>query len=204
LALDLLNFRKIPTVDLIGRGKSQISMEHVELAKVATYAAEDADISLRLCDLLEPKIDALPEIKKLCRELEVPLIDVLVEMEFNGVAVDPLILKEQSQVLGERVEALRKAVYTAAGGEFNLDSPKQLQDIFFNRLKLPTGKKTQTGFSTDADELERLAGLHECPRLMLEYRQLTKLKNTYLDNLPEYINAKTHRIHPSFSQLGAD
>jgi DNA polymerase-1 len=203
LALEMLDFRKIPTSELIGSGKSQISMESVDLAKVAIYAAEDADIALRLADLLEGKLKAIPALKKLANEVEMPLIDVLVEMEGNGVVIDPSILKEQSAVLGARIEELREKIIKTAGAEFNPDSPKQLQEILFNRLGLPIIKRTKTGASTDVEVLEKLADKHETPRLILEYRGLVKLKNTYLDNLTDYVNSRTGRIHASFNQIGA-
>jgi DNA polymerase-1 len=204
LALSLLNFKKIATDELLGRGKAQISMDCVALDRVATYASEDADIALRLADRFSKQLDAIPALRKLNDEVETPLIDVLVEMEQNGIAIDRSILKEQSAVLGERIEGLRAKVLEAAGCEFNLDSPKQLADVLFERLKLPSGKKTTTGFSTDVSVLEKLAPTHIVPKLMLEYRSLAKLKNTYLDNLPEYVNKRTGRIHPSFSSIGAE
>jgi DNA polymerase-1 len=204
LALDLLNFRKVPTVDLLGKGKNQISMQKVDLTRVAAYASEDADITLRLADLCDRELDKTPALRKLADDLETPLIDVLAEMEFNGIAIDQAVLKEQSIFLGHRLDELRGQITQAAGGDFNLDSPKQLADVLFNRLGLKTGKKTQTGFSTDVQVLEKLAPEHPVPKLMLEYRVLTKLKNTYVDNLPEYVNARTHRIHPSFSPIGAE
>jgi DNA polymerase-1 len=204
LALDLLGFRKISTDELIGKGRKQVSMARVDLEKVARYACEDADIALRLCDLLEKKLDEMPALRKLCDDLETPLIDVLVEMEANGVAIDPQILKEQSDVLGERVEELRKQIFQAAGGEeFNIDSPRQLQEVLFDRLKLKIVKRTRTGPSTDVEVLEKLADKHAVPRLILEYRSLVKLKNTYLDNLTQFVDAKTGRIHGSFNQTGA-
>ncbi len=204
LALNLLNFRKVPTQELIGKGKNQISMDKVELARVARYAAEDGDIAWRLAELFEKRLAEIPSLKKLCDDLEIPLIDVLVDMEANGVAVDPEILKEQSHNLGMRIDALREKVIQSAGIEFNLDSPKQLGEVMFDRLKLRAVKKTKTGFSTDVEVLERLSLDHPLPKLMLEYRQLTKLKNTYLDNLTDYLNPKTGRIHASFSQIGAE
>jgi DNA polymerase-1 len=204
LALDLLNFRKIPTTDLLGKGKHQISMQKVDLTRVAAYASEDADITLRLADLCDRELNKTETIRKLADDLETPLIDVLAEMEFNGIAIDQPALKEQSIILGQRLNELRAQIVREAGGEFNLDSPKQLADVLFGWLKLKTGKKTTTGYSTDVNVLEKLAPLHPVPRLMLEYRQLTKLKNTYVDNLPEYVNPRTHRIHPSFSPIGAE
>src|SRR5439155_18420579 len=132
LALDLLNFRKIPTIDLIGKGRNQLTMDRVPLEKISCYAAEDADIALRLCDLMEKKLESLPRIRQLAEDIEVPLIDVLVEMENNGIAVEPAILSEQSKVLGERIDTLREQIVKEAGCEFNPDSPKQLSDVLFN------------------------------------------------------------------------
>lgn len=203
LALELLNFRKVATVELIGKGKQQIGMDRVELSRVAGYASEDADIALRLADLLEAKLRKLPAVRKLNDEVETPLIEVLAEMEQNGIAIDPRGLKEQSRVLGERIEALREQIMSAAGCTFNPDSPKQLAEVLFNKLKLRIIKRTKTGASTDVEVLEKLAGEHECPKLILEYRSLVKLKNTYLDNLTGYVNPKTGRIHTSFNQTGA-
>jgi len=203
LALELLNFRKVATEELIGKGKNQNGMDKVELQRVARYAAEDADIALRLCDLLAERMKDLKQIKKLNDELETPLIDVLAEMEWNGIAIDPAILREQSLAMGERIDELRKKIWASACFEFNVDSPKQLGDVLFNRLKLPVVKKTKTGPSTDVEVLEKLADKHECPKLILEYRSLVKLKNTYLDNLTDYVSPKDGRIHTSFNQTGA-
>src|SRR5205085_8528358 len=150
-----------------------------------------------LADRLSQQLDAFATLRKLNDDIEVPLIDVLVEMESNGIAIDPQILKEQSAVLGERVEELRKKIHAAAGVEFNVDSPKQLADVLHNRLKLPVVKKTKTGPSTDVEALDKLADKHPVPNLVLEYRSLVKLKNTYLDNLTEYVSPKTGRIHAS-------
>jgi DNA polymerase-1 len=203
LALDYLNFRKVPTVELIGSGRNQLSMNRVELQRIACYASEDADIALRLANLFEEKLNAIPELRKLCDDLETPLIDVLCELEFNGIAIDPAILKEQSVVLGGRVEELREKIWREAGSEFNPDSPKQLAEVLYTKLQLPIPKKTKTGPSTDVEALEKLAHAHPVPKLILEYRSLVKLKNTYLDNLGQYVNPKTHRIHASFNQTGA-
>jgi DNA polymerase-1 len=203
LALDVLKFRKVPTSDLLGSGKKQISMDRVELSQIACYAAEDADIALRLADWSKPLLAAVPALQKLNDDLETPLIDVLAEMEFNGIAVDPAILKEQSGVLGERIERLRGRIHEEAGVEFNPDSPRQLADILFRKLKLKSVKRTKTGTSTDVEVLEKLASHHPVPRLVLEYRSLCKLKNTYLDNLTDYINPRTGRIHGNFNQAGA-
>ena len=204
LAMDLFNFRKIATEELIGSGKKQTTMDCVALDRVAVYASEDADIALRLADLMRQKLHDLPAIEKLNDDLETPLIDVLAEMEFNGVAIDPGMLQEQSKVLGGRIDELRRRIIECAGGDFNPDSTKQLADVLFNRLRLRVIKRNKTGPSTDVEVLEKLALEHECPRLMLEYRSLVKLKNTYLDTLRDDINPRTKRIHASFSQIGAE
>jgi DNA polymerase-1 len=203
LALEMLSFRKIPTTDLIGSGKRQITMDRVELPLITRYAAEDADIALRLHLLFKPRLDALPEIRKLHAEVEIPLIDVLTEMEHTGITVDPAVLKQQSDVLVARIADLREQIMKSAGTEFNPDSPKQLAEVLFTKLGLRATKKTKTGMSTDVQVLEKLAVEHPVPKLILEYRSLVKLKNTYLDALPERINPQTRRVHTSFSQIGA-
>ena len=203
LALDLLHFKKVPTSDLIGKGRSQLTMDRVELSRIGCYAAEDADIALRLADYMAERLDKVPALRKLNDQLETPLIDVLVEMERNGIAVDPAILREQSAVLAGRIEELRQKIYDVAGTEFNIDSPKQLEKVLFHDLKLPAGKRTKTGFSTDVQVLERLASKHALPRLILDYRSLVKLKNTYLDNLTDFKSPIDGRIHASFNQAGA-
>ena len=203
LAESVLKFRKIPTSDLIGKGKALVSMVRCPLDKVAIYASEDADIALRLANQFALQLDQMPAVKKLNDEVEVPLIDVLVEMESNGIAIDPPMLKAQSVVLGERIDELRKKIHQEAGIEFNIDSPKQLGEVLYGKLNLPIVKKTKTGPSTDVEALDKLALQHPVPNLVLEYRSLVKLKNTYLDNLTEYVNAKTGRIHASFNQTGA-
>jgi DNA polymerase-1 len=204
LALQLLNFKKVATVELIGKGKNQVTMDRVPLETITRYAAEDADIALRLADLMKARLDAVPALRKLNDDVETPLIDVLAEMEFNGVAIDERILKEQSEVLGERADALRKRIIEEAGvGDFNPDSTKQLGDVLFNKLNLRVIKRGKTGPSTDVEVLEKLADVHVVPKLILEYRSLVKLKNTYLDNLKDYVDQKTGRIHGSFNQTGA-
>ena len=203
LARDMLGFRKIATEELIGKGRHQISMVRVPLEKTARYASEDADVTWRLAQLYRGKLKELPAVEKLHDELEVPLVDVLAEMEFNGVAIDPAMLREQSSVLAERAEKLRGQIMEAAGCEFNPDSPKQLADVLFTRLGLKSLRENPSGPSTDAEVLEKLALQHKVPRLILEYRGLVKLINTYLDKLAGDINPRTGRIHGSFNQTGA-
>ncbi len=203
LALDLINFRKVATEELIGKGKAQTTMDKVDLTRIAGYASEDADVTLRLANLLDERLSDYPDLRKLSDDLETPLIDVLAEMEFNGVAVDSAVLKEQSGVLGTRIDELRGKIMDAAGFEFNPDSPKQLAEALFTQLKLTPVKKNKTGYSTDVFVLEKLAEKHPVPKLILDYRSLVKLKNTYLDNLTEDINPRTGRIHGHFNQAGA-
>src|SRR5262249_40883385 len=157
------NFKKIATVELIGKGKQQLTMDRVPMERISCYAAEDADIALRLCDLFEKKLEDFPRIRALADEIEIPLIDVLVEMEKNGIAVDAAVLKEQSEVLAGRIDELREQIMKEAGCEFNPDSPKQLGDVLFNKLKLKIIKKTKTGPSTDVEVLDKLAAEHNVP-----------------------------------------
>lgn len=204
LAAYYLHFQKIPTSDLIGSGRQQISMRQVPLQQICRYACEDADICLRLCQEVNRRLTEHPQLARLYAELENPLVEVLVEMEYAGVCVDPRILREQSLVLGEKIDQLRQRLMEEAGCQFNPDSPRQLADVLFVRLGLPVIKSNKTGASTDVEVLEKLSLQHPVPRLALEYRSLVKLKNTYLDALTQSINSDTGRIHASFSQIGAE
>ncbi len=199
LALEYLSLKKIPIAELIGTGKKQISMREVPLHKVAPYACEDADVTLRLKTLLEPELrdKALPE---LFRDVEMPLLRVLADMETRGVAVDTALLETLAHEFQKRLDASARAVYELAEESFNLNSPKQLSVILFDKLGLPVQKRTKTGPSTDVEVLEKLAQLHPLPRELLRYRQLAKLKSTYVDALPALVNPKTGRIHTSFNQ----
>jgi DNA polymerase-1 len=203
LATDLLHFKKIATTELIGTGKNQITMERVPLADITRYAGEDADITWRLFEMVSKKLDETPALRKLHDEIELPLIDVLVEMERAGVAIDEPTLIEQSKALGERIDKLRGQIHAAANGEFNIDSPKQLGEVLFTRLGLKSVKKTKTGHSTDIEVLERLSNVHPVPKLVLEYRSLVKLKGTYLDALADHKSERDGRVHTSFNQTGA-
>ena len=204
LAAQTFSIKKIATRELIGSGRTQISMKQVALDRITRYACEDADICLRLCNSFREQLTREPLIAKLHDELETPLVDVLVEMEFAGVFVDPVILRQQSAVLAETVAHLRERMMEVAGCTFNPDSPRQLAEVLFERLKLPILKKNKTGPSTDVEVLEKLAMDHELPRIALQHRMLVKLKNTYLDALGQFINTGTQRIHASFSQIGAE
>jgi DNA polymerase-1 len=199
LARRYLSHTNIPIAELIGTGKKQIRMDQVPVEKITRYAAEDADVSLRLADLLVPKLKQ-EQLTELFTTLEVPLIEVLVEMEYNGVKVDPARLKELSERFGARMQTLRDEIFMLAGRELNIDSPKQLAQLLFEELKLPVLKKTKTGASTDAEVLEELALKHPLPAKIVEYRQFTKLKSTYADALMQLIHPHTGRVHTSFKQ----
>jgi len=200
LALSLLDYRCIPISDLIGKGRKQITMDQVPVERVCEYACEDADIAWRLTTALEKRIrDA--GFEALYREIELPLVDVLVDMEMTGVKVDAEQLRAMSKWLGEQIEKLEKRIQAEAGSVFNVASTKQLAQVLFEDLGLPKLRRTKTGYSTDAEVLAQLADVHTVPGLVLEYRQLVKLKNTYVDALPEMILTATGKIHTSFSQV---
>ncbi len=188
--------------ELIGTGKNQKRMDEVPLEQVAPYAAEDVDVPLRLMPLLEGKLNEAG-LSELLAETEIPLIDVLADMELTGVRVDVERLKELSAEYGQRLERLEAEIYELAGGPLNIASPKQLQEVLFTRLELPVVKRTKTGPSTDADVLEQLAKLHPLPAKIIEYRQFAKLKNTYVDALPKLVHQETKRVHCSFNQVVA-
>jgi DNA polymerase-1 len=190
--------------DVVGKGAKQITFDQVDVATATLYSAEDADLALRLHATLWPKLTAVPDLARVYREIECPLVRVLRQMERVGVMVDARLLREQSQELASKMAATEKAAYAAAGGPFNLGSPKQLQEVLYDRLKLPMLGKTQKGQpSTSEDVLEQLAEVHELPRLILEYRGLSKLKSTYTDKLPADIDSRTQRIHTSYHQTVA-
>lgn len=202
LALRYLNYQTTTIDTLIGSGKSQKRMDEVAVDKITHYAAEDADVALRLRPVLEEKL-AASGLSDLLATVEVPLIDVLVELEFNGVRVDLPRLAELSRRYGERLLTLEAEIYELAGRPFNIGSPKQLQDILFVEQKLPILKRTKTGASTDVDVLEELARRHPLPAKIIEYRQFAKLKNTYVDALPHLVYPGTGRVHASFNQVVA-
>lgn len=202
LSFTEFGFRKTPIKDLIGVGQKQISMAEVEVEKVSQYCCEDADYTLRLERVLEKELADKPALKKILHEIEMPLIPVLAEMEWSGIKVERATLKKLSKEAAEEAEKLKKKIYKVAGGEFNIGSPIQLKEVLFDKLKIPTDeiKKGKTGFSTAATELEKMRGLHPVIDMISDWREITKLKNTYLDALPELINAETGRIHTSFNQ----
>ena len=199
LALQHLGYRKIATEEIIGKGKNQTTMDTVSIEKVSRYACEDADITWRLYELLERRLRE-HDLLALYEQLEHPLIGVLEELEWNGIAIDADALASLSQGLADTLAIEEKAIYEAAGREVNINSPKQLKQVLYEELKLPVLKKTKTGPSTDSDVLSRLSDKHPLPKLILRYRELAKLKSTYADSLPEYVNPETGRIHASFHQ----
>ncbi len=186
--------------EIIGEGKNAVTMADVPAQDVFIYACRDADVTLRLTRVFSDKLKEVPSLLRLFHGIEIPLIPVLHKMEVGGFAVEPSRLRDLSAVMSKEIERLGKEIWKAAGRQFNMDSPKQTAQLLFEDLKLPPGKKTKTGFSTDNDVLESLAREHPVARLLLEYRGLTKLKSTYADALPQQINPKTHRIHTSFNQ----
>jgi DNA polymerase-1 len=201
LALEHFNYRMQPITDLIGSGKKQLSFARVDVDKAAFYAAEDADYTYRLRGVLAPKIDEL-KLQNLYYNIELPLIKVLVALEETGVRIDPDYLAVISKELDGQLGKLTADIYTEAGEEFNINSTQQLSRILFEKLKLPTKGKTakKTGYSTDVRVLEELAAIHDLPHLILDYRQLLKLKNTYVDAIPKLVSEETGRVHTSFNQ----
>lgn len=202
LAQRYLQHTNISITSLIGSGKNQRRMDEVPTAQVADYAAEDALVAWRLVEPLEARL-AETGLARLLREVELPLVRVLVELETNGIKVDVERLRELSVRFGQELAALERQIYELAGCEFNVASPKQLQAVLFERHKLPILKRTPTGPSTDAEVLEELAALHPLPAKISEYRQYAKLKGTYVDALPELVNPRTGRLHASFNQVVA-
>ena len=195
LSLEYLNYTMIPIEDLIGKGKEQITMDHVPLDKVSYYASEDADIALQLTKLFIPRLEDNKQMD-FFQEIEMPLINVLMQMEKEGVYVEKNILNKMSRNIGNRLDRLVEDIYRISGSEFNINSTQQLAVILFDELKLNQIKKR----STAENILKALANDHELPGLILEYRKLNKLKNTYIDSLPTSINKETSRIHSTFNQ----
>ena len=198
-ASDLLGHQCISYSEVTGTGRNKIGFAEVEIEKATVYAAEDADITLRLRRCLEPLL-VETEQTALFRDVEMPLMEVLTEMEWAGVRVDPGVLAGLSEELADKLAALEEEIHALAGVAFNVASPKQLGEVLFETLKLPRGKKTKTGWSTDVEVLTRLAEEHPFAARVLEHRSLSKLKGTYTDALPKLIHADTGRIHTSFNQ----
>ncbi len=205
LAQQYLNYRPVSIESLIGKkGKNQGNMRDVEVAEVVAYASEDADVTLRLKEIFDPQIKE-NDLEKLLHDVESPLIHVLAEMEFEGIRIDIQSLAEMSTLLEDESREIEKQVYQLAGEKFNLSSPKQLGEILFVKLQLdPKAKKTKTGqYATGEEVLSKMAGEHEIAQAILDYRQMVKLKSTYVDALPTMINPKTGRVHTTYNQFVA-
>jgi DNA polymerase-1 len=204
LALKYLGRRTTHYEDIAGKGAKQIPFSQVSIDKGSHYAAEDADVTLQLHEHLWPRLEEVPTLAAVLKDIEVPLIPVLARMEQHGVLIDGDLLQRQSSEMAKQILMLEKESHDAADQPFNLGSPKQLQHILFDKLGLPVIRKTPTGQpSTAEDVLQELAVDYELPSLILEYRSLSKLKSTYTDRLPEQINPRTGRIHTSYHQAVA-
>jgi len=204
LALRHLGVKTIKYEDVAGKGAQQIGFDEVALEKAAEYAAEDADITLRLHQTMYPQLAAEKTLENVYRDIEVPTSRVLRKMERTGVLIDAEKLRQQSNEIATRLIELESKAYELAGGEFNLGSPKQIGQIFFEKLELPVVKKTPSGApSTDEEVLQKLAEDYPLPKILLEHRGLSKLKSTYTDKLPRMVNASTGRVHTNYAQAVA-
>lgn len=204
MAENYLGYKTIAYSEVAGKGAKQISFSQVAIDDASTYAAEDADITLRLQHFFAEQLQATPSLDTLYREMEMPLIQVLTDIEENGVLIDAKLLQQQSADLSARMLQVQNKVFEIAGRHFNLDSPKQLGTLLFDELGLAAKVKTPGGApSTNEEALEAIADDHELPRLILDYRGMAKLRSTYTDKLPVMINPKTGRVHTSYHQAGA-
>jgi DNA polymerase I len=203
LALEFLDHTMTSYVELCGKGRAAIPFDQCPIEAARDYSCEDADITLRLRRVFEPQLESY-ELTRLFDGVEIPLVDVLAEMEWTGITIDlPWFLSLKQRFQAER-ESVEKRIYEVAGTEFNINSNIQLRDVLFGKLNLPVSKRTSTGPSTDASVLKELAEEgHELPVLLMEYRELSKLENTYLDALPRLVNPQTGRLHTSFNQTVA-
>lgn len=204
LALRHLGIKTISYDDITGKHANRISFDHVEISRATHYAAEDADITLQLHQCLYPGIARNNKLHYIYQQLEIPVLEVLFELERNGVLLDTRLLATQSNELGKKMLMLEQQAHVIAGQPFNLNSPRQIQEILFDRLKLPVVKKTPKGApSTDEDVLQRLALDYPLPKVLLDYRSLAKLKSTYTDKLPRMVNPATGRVHTNYAQAVA-
>lgn len=204
MALRHLDIKTISYDEVTGKGVHRIGFDEVAIDAATQYAAEDADITLRLHQFLYPRIQSDERLDYIYRGIEIPILDVLFEIERNGVLLDYKLLQKQSYELGGKLQALEQQAYTIAGQPFNLNSPKQVQEVLFNHLKLPVIKKTPTGApSTDEDVLQQLALDYPLPKVLLDYRSLAKLKSTYTDKLPLMMDRNTGRVHTNYAQAVA-
>ncbi len=199
IAMEYLNYKTIPFKSLVGKGKDATTLEEVDIERVSEYSCEDADVTFRVMMMLEKQLKE-KGLDELFNKVEMPLVTVLADMEIAGVAIDTKFLSDMSVKIDRELNGLTKEIYAMAGSEFNINSPQQLSNILFEKLKLPVVKRTKTGISTDESVLRKLAPNHAIISLILEYRTLSKLKSTYIDSLPELINKKTGKVHTSFNQ----
>ncbi len=200
MAMDFLGYRGIPISSLIGKGKNQLTFDMVDTAAACEYSGEDADLTFQVYEYLKNRLEKDPPIRKLFEEVEMPLVSVLAAMEYNGVSLNTKLLKEMSVELAETLKTLTDRIYEQAGTTFNIDSPKQLAEVLFDRLGLESVRIGKSGRSTDADVLGQLSDQHPIIELLLQYRQISKLQNTYVDKLSQLINPRTGRVHASFNQ----
>jgi DNA polymerase I len=204
LAMRHLNYQTIAFADVCGKGVGQICFDQVELERATAYAAEDSDITLRLHQAMCGFVESDAKLAHIYRDIELPTAVVLQKIERNGVLIDAALLEIQSRELAARIVELEKQAYELAGGPFNLGSPKQIGEIFFGKLQLPVIKKTPTGApSTDEEVLQKLAEDYPLPKVLLEFRGLSKLKSTYTDKLPKMVNVDTGRVHTNYAQAVA-
>ncbi|MBO9403822.1 MAG: DNA polymerase I [Thermomicrobium sp.] len=202
LAFTKLGWEMEEITELIGRGKKQLTMDRAEIARVTQYACADVEATYRLVEVLRPQLEAHNQLR-LFTEIELPLIDVLIDMEKAGIAIDVPYLEQLSIMLDGQLHALERRIYELAGHPFNINSPQQLSTLLFDELGLPRGKRTKTGYSVSQEVLETLRDTHPIVEAILEYRQLLKLKSTYVDALPRQVHPQTGRVHTIFHQTVA-
>ena len=204
LALKYLDHTTLKFEDVAGKGKNQLTFDRVEIERAIPYAGEDADIAFRLHHILWPKIQSNPKLEEVFTNIDMPVVPVLMRMENHGVRIDPDELHRQSSSLQFRIQQVENSIYHTAGKPFNISSPKQIREILFDDLGYKTDSKTSTGLaSTSESVLRELAQQYELPKMILEYRSLTKLKSTYTDKLPKLIDSSTQRVHTSYHQTVA-
>ena len=201
LAARHLKCRTTKFTELVGEGKTAVGIFEVDPKHLSDYGCQDSDIALRLKEALTGLLQATPELLRVCEVLEFPLVRVLASMEYQGVSIDTAHLESTAEIVNRELAVLTDKIHAAAGEPFNIDSPKQLGHILFDVLKLPAKKATKTGYSTNVQVLEELAGLHPIASDLLDYRSLQKLKTTYIEALPKMINPRTGRVHTSFNQF---
>ncbi|MDX2128759.1 MAG: DNA polymerase I [Chloroherpetonaceae bacterium] len=204
MAAEYFGYKTILYKELVGEGKSEKLISSVPIESLVQYSGQDADVTLQLAHVIEAKLKESPKLFEVTMEIEVPLVNVLSKMELAGVCIDKVMLAKLSETLSKEIDYAAADIYRACGGEqFNIDSPKQLAEVLFERLKLPPKKRTKTGYSTDVRVLEELAAEFPVAEKILEYRSLQKLRSTYVESLPTLIHPKTGRLHTSFNQTVA-